>query len=928
MCLALAVIMAVGIMPGIAMTAHANTTIKEISVTNVTVPEIGEKPDYTASVAASAAYYIGTDISGVNSDVNGILWVNGSSQMNQDATFAEDGEYDVRMEIYAKDGYVFDTKANLTVTINGKTGRVISRPTDTMIYIGYKFGAPITKEIINSIEISHETNIEAKNYTKNLYVSKINGVDFEEERTVSFQWFRSTSNFTDINETGVSAWDDSKDGYKFVGGYAYGLRINKLPEIDGYKYNPSTVVALKTPSGTKSAQLDANGNCYFFWDKLAYKPDLESVSITMDGYYVGANVMDLTFTSGDPIKTDGGYGMNSGRRYTINLSTDPAEYLSNSTFMAGKQYYLFFYLESDLDIKGLMSENVKLNGQRAYASGIHNGRTYYRFSLPVLTEEDIEKTKVTSVVVSLPKAKPSAGDALYYPTVVSVNDDTNLAGAAKTSNSKWYQCDYHVPAAIYEDMKGTQFVQGKSYMLWLDLVLDNGYEFADNYAVIVQAPGGSLEGELDEKGRTFVSYVYNFNLGAPTELPELKSYATTISGYQIGSKIEETALDIKINGKSLPEKIPYGIAYAVLDANKQFVETGVYAADTQYYLEVMVYPYNCDSSNINADYLKSIVTLNGASPEVVTPLSDVYYIATFKLPVLKEGAACNGTDHDFKKVVVPATTEEDGETYEICTKGCDTVRNKTVIPRIKSVNLSKEYYVYDGTTKKPTVTVKDRTGKVLTKGKDYTVVYPTASKKAGLYIIDVVMKGNYEGLDSKNFQILPAVKTAKLSYSTTVYNGKAKSPSVTVKDSKGKKLVKNTDYTVTVPKGRTAIGKYNYTIKFKGKYADVKSKKLTLTIKPAKPAIQTPKAAKKAITVKWKKAAKAQTTGYQVMAATDSSFKKNVKKAYVTGYSKTSYKMTNLKAKTKYYVRVRTYKTVKGEKIYSDWSKVKTIKTL
>ena len=32
-------------------------------------------------------------------------------------------------------------------------------------------------------------------------------------------------------------------------------------------------------------------------------------------------------------------------------------------------------------------------------------------------------------------------------------------------------------------------------------------------------------------------------------------------------------------------------------------------------------------------------------------------------------------------------------------------------------------------------------------------------------------------------------------------------------------------------------------------------------------------------------------------------------------------------AKKKYYVRVRTYKTVNGKKVYSSWSKVKSVKT-
>ena len=47
----------------------------------------------------------------------------------------------------------------------------------------------------------------------------------------------------------------------------------------------------------------------------------------------------------------------------------------------------------------------------------------------------------------------------------------------------------------------------------------------------------------------------------------------------------------------------------------------------------------------------------------------------------------------------------------------------------------------------------------------------------------------------------------------------------------------------------------------------------------------------------------------------------------VKGYKKTSKKVTKLKAKKKYYVRIRTYKTVSGTKYYSEWSKTKTVRT-
>ena len=47
----------------------------------------------------------------------------------------------------------------------------------------------------------------------------------------------------------------------------------------------------------------------------------------------------------------------------------------------------------------------------------------------------------------------------------------------------------------------------------------------------------------------------------------------------------------------------------------------------------------------------------------------------------------------------------------------------------------------------------------------------------------------------------------------------------------------------------------------------------------------------------------------------------------VKGYSKTSAKKTGLKAKKKYYVQVRTYKTVSGTTCYSAWSKAKAVTT-
>ena len=95
--------------------------------------------------------------------------------------------------------------------------------------------------------------------------------------------------------------------------------------------------------------------------------------------------------------------------------------------------------------------------------------------------------------------------------------------------------------------------------------------------------------------------------------------------------------------------------------------------------------------------------------------------------------------------------------------------------------------------------------------------------------------------------------------------------------------------------------------------------------KPKSAKIKKVKAAKKAVFVEWKKVSGVK--GYQVQVATDMKFKKNKKTATVKKQKTTKVTIKKLKAKKKYYVRIRTYKTVKGKKIYSSWSKVKTVKT-
>ena len=75
--------------------------------------------------------------------------------------------------------------------------------------------------------------------------------------------------------------------------------------------------------------------------------------------------------------------------------------------------------------------------------------------------------------------------------------------------------------------------------------------------------------------------------------------------------------------------------------------------------------------------------------------------------------------------------------------------------------------------------------------------------------------------------------------------------------------------------------------------------------------------------LKWKKCSKIN--GYQIQYSTSKKFKDHVK-VKTAGKKKTSITLSGLKKNKTYYVRIRTYKTSSGGKVYGKWSKVKKIK--
>ena len=165
-----------------------------------------------------------------------------------------------------------------------------------------------------------------------------------------------------------------------------------------------------------------------------------------------------------------------------------------------------------------------------------------------------------------------------------------------------------------------------------------------------------------------------------------------------------------------------------------------------------------------------------------------------------------------------------------------------------------------------------------------------------------------------NFKVTPKLK-ASLNKTTFTYTGKSQKVTATVKTVTGTKVA-CTQSSKTVK----SVGAKAITIKVDKAPYDCSTVK-TVTVNPAKSSISKLTAAKKAFTVKVKKGKGASKV--KVYYSTDKKFKKGVKAVYVTS----SKKITGLKSKKTYYVRVRSYKTVSGKNYVSGYSAVKKIKT-
>ena len=256
------------------------------------------------------------------------------------------------------------------------------------------------------------------------------------------------------------------------------------------------------------------------------------------------------------------------------------------------------------------------------------------------------------------------------------------------------------------------------------------------------------------------------------------------------------------------------------------------------------------------------------------------------------------------------------------------------------VHLEQDILIYDGKAKKPAVTIEDWQGNVVS-SEHYTVEYQEGNKNPGVYLITINFDADYTGYQGTLYTWYLVMPKGPSSVSTrlTGYDD--------VKVS-WKKSVGATGYAIYYKKGS---GSYKFSKRVNGTTATIKNlsdgAKYTFKVIPYMSVdgtkinstsyktasiytlkkISTPKVSKSGSKVKVKWTNISGETGYQISKHTKKSGTKIVA-TYKT--TKGTYKKMSAKKGTKYYYKVRAYKSYKVDgktvKVYGPWSKVKAYK--
>ena len=301
--------------------------------------------------------------------------------------------------------------------------------------------------------------------------------------------------------------------------------------------------------------------------------------------------------------------------------------------------------------------------------------------------------------------------------------------------------------------------------------------------------------------------------------------------------------------------------------------------------------------------------------------NETYLETTFKGKKVEPEVVIDGLVQGKDYTVTYVNNEKPGEARAELTgignyKGSETLYF-TIYGKLPAVDPIADQ-TYTGKELTPAIVIPG-----LKAGEDYYMYYED-NQYPGVATVTIYGTGYYKGTATIHFKIIKKterfVSNVKLNRTSYTCTGKTIRPSVTVTVN-GKKIGASAYKLYYKNNKNSGIGTVQ--VRGTGKYSRI-NKTLTFKILPPKTLLTGLKKANRSFTASWKK--NIQATGYQIQYAADSRFIKERKTVTVGKQSAIRYKISGLKNKKTYYVRIRSYKRVGKKVLYSSWSTVKKIR--
>ncbi len=521
------------------------------------------------------------------------------------------------------------------------------------------------------------------------------------------------------------------------------------------------------------------------------------------------------------------------------------------------------------------------------------------------------KTKTKSTLANGSYHADNTGEhisGITYPVKIKAGTDlsklTKITDASKVSitvnmKGKETTTEYKGKDALFESADYSYYVLSTAPAYYKELTVnENGsYSFGKTTATEKTVKGAAIE--KFKTSSKYGDYQLNLNFDKVADSDQisgntkvLAAVITTTDGTQYGLRHVEniwkgtefawgTGFTTQSHGCPISGEHYASMMGKIIDAVTYYTENGV----VKYDIDNTYVPYKFDTSAFkveNAD-------VTSGSAKVTVPTLPEAYDAEYAVEGLTNVSVENGT------LKYNATGVKPGQ-YTLNV----TDKSSKYVPFSTSFTLTTDNVVaaYNNDVKAPAlVAAKDvqaddfanfvkNIQKVSVNGKEYA-----ASGKGAVKLI------NADGTLVTTADALKAEGTYNIVVTATGYN-------------------KTLEFTYTNKSDTTATKPSDATAATKPAVKPVK--KVTVKKQTAKV-----KAGKKKLTVTWKK--DKNVSGYQIKIATKKNFK-GAKTYTVKSYKTYKKVIKKLKAKKKYFVKVRAYKTVGKSKVYGAYSAVRSCK--